>query len=142
MNSTVMPPPVQETMFDFRADQAWKDPHDLIDSLTDYDISRGLRLSFTGYPSFTQTKGADSVEAEINVGTFSKPCKRTGTQPFSKQLHMRQIPGPCYGVFAIRDPERIPDNIQNIFGSCHTVDAVMNPGFCIDEMPGNVSCLC
>ncbi|MEE8792626.1 MAG: ISL3 family transposase [Erysipelotrichaceae bacterium] len=80
MNSTVMPPLVQEPMFDFRADEARKEAHDLIDSLTDYDVSRGLRLSFTGYPSFTQTKGADSVEVEINVGTSSKPCKRSVTK--------------------------------------------------------------
>ena len=67
-------------MFDFRADEARKEAHDLIDSLTDYDVSRGLRLSFTCYPSFTQIKGADSVEVEINVGTSSKPCKRSVTK--------------------------------------------------------------
>jgi transposase len=77
MHSTVMPPSVQERIFDFRADEARKDAHDLIDSLTDYDVSRGLRLSFTGFTSFTQTEGADSVPVEINVGTASKPCKRT-----------------------------------------------------------------
>ena len=76
MHTTVMSPSVQEPMFDFRADESLKYAHDLSDFLTDHAVSRGPRLAFTGFPSLTETQSADNVEAESDVGTSSKPCKR------------------------------------------------------------------
>ena len=48
--------------------------YDLIYSLTDYNASRGMRLSVTEYSSFTKSQGTDSIEVETNVVTSSKPC--------------------------------------------------------------------
>lgn len=80
MHSTVLPPFIQEPMFDNHADDARREAHDLIDSLSDYDVSRGLRLSFTGFSSFTQMEGAETIAMEVNAGTSSKPCRRPVTK--------------------------------------------------------------
>ena len=80
MHSTVMQPFVQGQLEHSRAHEARQDAHALIDAISDYDITGGLRLSFTGYSTFTQTGGPERTEVEISVGTPSKPSKRTVTK--------------------------------------------------------------
>ena len=75
-----MQPFVQGQLEHSRAHEARQDAHALIDAISDYDITGGLRLSFTGYTTFTQTGGPERTEVEISVGTPSKPSKRTVTK--------------------------------------------------------------
>ena len=54
--------------------------HALIDTISDCDITGGLRLSLTKYTTFTQAGEPERTEVEISVGTPSKPGKRTVTK--------------------------------------------------------------
>ena len=67
MHSTVTQPFVRGQLKHSRAYEARQDAYDLIDDLSAYDITGGLRLSFTGYDSFIQTNNTENTEVEISV---------------------------------------------------------------------------
>ena len=117
-------PLIQEELPDTKSEDFRADAHNLIDSISDIQLQRGILTFSSGLPSFTQVGMPETVVKEISVGTSSRPAKRSVTEYFFKgklnHLHGQPVYCSCCGQQMVYNGTTEVDLKHIPMGNIHT----------------------